>query len=224
MAVLAALVSGSSSPSPRSGCDAGEVVEVLRRTRPSLRAPLAGRGGEGRSRWWACFRFWCRWLSSLLLLRLTMVAWGAAATEDVVRLWSLWRWCSGAPAVGASGGRCVYRSCFRLVLAGCSDLGARFAEDGGSIGCFLSSSSAESGGAHFQGVRGVSPAVVVQRFSSRRLRARRVSPLVPQLMLPWSLGAGFVRCAALDLLFLCLFPVCCGMGRLVGVVMFLFDI
>ena len=89
MAVSAASASGLSSPSSRSGFVAGEVVEVLRRARPSLRAPLAGRGGEGRSWWWALSRFWCRWLwwsSSLLLLRLAMAARGAVAAEAVVRL------------------------------------------------------------------------------------------------------------------------------------------
>ena len=90
MAVLVAPVWVLSSPSSRSGCVAGEVVEVMRRARPFVRAPLAGRVGEERSWWWSLFRFWCRWLwwsaSSLLLLRLAMVVRGAAAGEAVVRL------------------------------------------------------------------------------------------------------------------------------------------
>ena len=136
-------------------------------------------------------------------------------------LWSVWRWCSGAPAAAVRGGCCVYRRCPRSVFAGCSSSGARCVEDGGSLGRCPSSSPTESGGALFQGVRGVSPAVFVHRPSSRRPCARRVSPLVLQMMLPWFLGVGFVRVAALVLLFLCLSTDRCGVGRLVGVVMLL---
>ena len=139
-------------------------------------------------------------------------------------LWSLWRWCSGAPAAGARCSCCLYSNRPRSVIAGCSSSGVLDAEDGGSFSCFSSSTSAVSGGVRFQGVRGVSPAVVVQHSSSRRPCARRVSPLVPQMMLPWSLGVGFVRFAAPDLLFLCLFSGLCGVGRLVGLVMLFFVI
>ena len=124
----------------------------------------------------------------------------------------------GRMPAGSAGG--VPRS----VLAGCSSSGVLDAEDGGSFSCFSSSTPSESGGARFQGVRGVSPAVVVQRSSSRRPCARRVSPLVHQMMLPWSLGVGFVRFAAPDLLFLCLFSGLCGVGRLVVLVMLTFVI
>ena len=118
-----------------------------------------------------------------------------------------WGWCDEVLVLRAGRHRRLYRRTLGSVLVGCSSSGVRDAEDGGSFCCFPSSTPSESGGARFQGVRGVSPAVFVQRYSSRRPCARRVSPLVPQMMLPWSLGVGFVWFASPALLFLCLFRI-----------------
>ena len=64
---------------PRSGLVAGEVAELFRRFFFSFFAPLAGRGGEGRSWWRLEFRFWfwcCRRSPSALLPRPALVARG----------------------------------------------------------------------------------------------------------------------------------------------------
>ena len=99
-------------------------------------------------------------------------------------------------------GRDMEMSPSKVDRQGCSSSGAWSEDDGGSCDCSPSMMLTKGGGAQFRGVRGVSPAVVVHRFSSRRPRARRVSLEVLQLMLPWSLGVGFVVLVAPVLLFL----------------------
>lgn len=103
----------------------------------------------------------------------------------------------------------------------CSISGVRSVVDGGSGGWSSSTLLKKDGGAQFQQVRGVSPAAFVHRSLSRRPRARRVSPLVHQRLLGWSLGVWFVGLAAPLLMFLCSSSDRSVVGACVGSVMFL---
>ena len=133
--------------------------------------------------------------------------------------WSFWGWCSSDPVVVC----CLYSAW--ICRRGSSSSGAWSAVEGGSCSCSPSTLLTKDGGAQFQQVRGVSPAVVVHRFLSRRIcacRWRRVSLLVQQWMLGWSLGVRFVVFVAPLLLFLRSSPDRSVVGACVLAVMFLF--
>ena len=106
-------------------------------------------------------------------------------------------------------------------FSGCCRLGAGPADDGGSCGCSPSTVLTEDDEAQLQGVRGLSPADVLQRLSSRRLRARRVPLEVLQPMVLARSCCGWL-CVASALLFPCLLPVRVGKCRRVGVVLLFF--
>ena len=76
-----------SSPSSRSGSSPGRLWSFCR-ARSSVCAPLAGRGGEGRSSGWLPSPFWCRWCwwssSSTFELWPALVVRGAASGVGVV--------------------------------------------------------------------------------------------------------------------------------------------
>ena len=93
----------------------------------------------------------------------------------------------------------------------------------GRGGCGRSPSLTEDGEAQFRGVRGVSPADIVQRCSSCRLRVRRVSLEVLKNMVLARSFCGLLV-VVLGLLSLCSLPVRVGQSRRVDVVLLLSDL